>query len=222
LRPALAIRAAVVTVAGALVALGTGALRPDDRHPDVVPEVDTVRATARALRATPRVYAPDFALGIVVGYAFADGEIAGGTYTYDQGGEGLGDQFRAAIIDAGGTVQPRGAYAARSQGLPDLGLVHHGPLTARILTGSENLRRGVLTGIIQCEGGIDGLVWDNPSRPVSQSVVDLLATFGISAELRGRSFFSVYVGPPDFPFFQALPVAVKDRVPGSPPPAPPA
>ena len=163
----------------------------------------------------PRLYSHDLALGIVIGYAYSDGSIEHGTYLYDKGGEGLADQFRAAILDAGGTVSPMGEFAAKSIGLPDLGLETHGPLTAAVLQGSADLRMGVLTGMVQCEGDPKGLVWDSPIRSTAESVVALLATFGITAKLRGSSFFDVVVGPEAFPFFQSLPVAVRDRVPGT-------
>lgn len=177
--------------------------------------VDPVAATSKAARVLPRLYSQDLALGIVVGYAFSDGRIDRSIYTYDMGGEGLADQFRAAILDAGGAVAPLGEYAASSSGLPDLGLVTHGALPAAVLAGSADLRRGVLTAMVQCEGDPGGLVWDSPSRVASESVVALLATFGITARLRGSAFFDVVVGPQDFAFFQALPVAVRDRVPGT-------
>ena len=45
--------------------------RPDRRH----------RPGQRVL---PRLYSADLALGIVAGYAFADGQIDGGTYTYER------------------------------------------------------------------------------------------------------------------------------------------
>ncbi len=54
------------------------------------------------------------------------------------------------------------------------------------------------------------------SLPWSSARVTLLATFGIAAKLRGTAFFDVVVEPADFAFFQALPVAVRDRVPGTP------
>ena len=151
----------------------------------------------------------------MIGYAFSDGKIEHGVYTYDMGGEGLADQFRAAILDAGGSVAPLGEFAARSSGLPDLGLVTHGPLPPAVLQGSTDLRLGVLTAMVQCEGDASGLVWDSPIRSTAESVVGLLATFGITGELRGTTFFDVVVGPQDFAFFQALPVAVRDRVPGT-------
>jgi hypothetical protein len=206
-------------VALVLGVLGLAAIRPAPASPVPSPGVAAsadgpASARARAVRAFPRLYSRDLALGIVIGYAFADGKIAGGTYTYDQGGVGLGDQFRAGILDAGGVVVPHGQFAASSSGLPDLGMVTHGPLTAAVLQGSADLRRGVLTGIVQCEGSPAGLVWDNPSRQVSESVLALLATFGIAAKLRGTTFFDIVVGPESFAFFQSLPVAVHERVPG--------
>ena len=184
----------------------------------LVPEAAAIApATAgeAAGRVLPRLYSHDLALGIVIGYAYSDGSIERGTYLYDKGGEGLADQFRAAILDAGGTVSPMGEFAATSIGLPDLGLETHGPLTAAVLQGSADLRTGVLAGMVQCEGDPSGLVWDSPIRSTAESVVALLATFGITAKLRGSSFFDVVVGPEAFPFFQSLPVAVRDRVPGT-------
>jgi hypothetical protein len=178
-------------------------------------QVVPVAAHAPARRVVPRLYSADLALGIVAGYAMADGRIDGGVYTYEVGGEGLADQFRAAILDAGGTVVPRGDYAASSSGLRDLGLVTHGALGPQVLDGSADLRRGVITAVVQCEGDPQGLVWDGASRPAAESIVALLATFGVSAQLRGSQFFDVVVGPESFPFFQALPVAIRDRVPGS-------
>ena len=174
-----------------------------------------VAAAAKAQRVLPRLYPADLALGIVAGYAFADGEIHGGTYTYEMGGDGLADQFRAAILDAGGTVVPRGEYGASSSGLRDLGLSTHGALTSTVLNGSADLRRGIITAVIQCEGDPSGLVWDGPSRPAAESVVTLLASLGVTARLRGTQFFDVVVGPESFPFFQSLPVALRDRLPGS-------
>jgi hypothetical protein len=173
-----------------------------------------VAAAAKAQRVLPRLYTADLALGIVAGYAFADGQIQGGTYTYEMGGDGLADQFRAAILDAGGTVVPRGEYGASSSGLRDLGLSTHGALSSTVLNGSADLRRGIITGIIQCEGDRSGLVWDGPSRPAAESMVTLLASLGVTARLRGTQFFDVVVGPESFPFFQSLPVALRDRLPG--------
>jgi hypothetical protein len=174
-----------------------------------------VAAGAKAPRVLPRLYTADLALGIVAGYAFADGQIQGGTYTYEMGGDGLADQFRAAILDAGGTVVPRGEYGASSSGLRDLGLSTHGALMSGVLNGPADLRRGVITGIIQCEGDPTGLVWDGPSRPAAESVVTLLASLGVTARVRGTQFFDVVVGPESFPFFQSLPVALRERLPGS-------
>lgn len=220
-RPRAIRRLGVAMLATALVAVGLGLLHvshatapPGAMHP--VAGVDPVAATSKAGRVLPRLYSRDLALGIVIGYAFSDGRIDRGVYTYDVGGEGLADQFRAAILDAGGTVTPFGEFAASSNGLTDLGLVTHGALSAAVLGGSADLRRGVLTAMVQCEGDPAGLVWDSPSRAASESVVALLATFGIAAKLRGTAFFDVVVEPADFAFFQALPVAVRDRVPGTP------
>ena len=206
--------AALLVGALALKVAGSDRGPDTERRTDVVSAVGPATARARPSRAFPRLYSRDLALGIVIGYSFSDGKIVSGAYTYDQGGEGLGDQFRAAILDAGGKVQAHGALAATSTGLADLGMVTHGALSAAVLQGSADLRRGVLTAMVQCEGSPDGLVWDNPSRAASESVVALLATFGITAKLRGTTFFDVVVGPEAFAFFQSLPVALPDRVPG--------
>ncbi len=198
-----------------LLALFTSAARTRTSAATRFEAAGDVVAGRAASRVLPRAYSRDLALGIVIGYAFADGEIQGGRYTYEQGGDGLADQFRAAILDAGGTVVPKGFYGASSAGLGDVGMVTHGPLTNAVLQGSADLRLGVLTAMVQCEGDPRGLVWDNPSRATAQSVVALLATFGIVGRIQGSNFFDVTVGPEAFAFFQALPVAVPDRVPGA-------
>ncbi len=137
-------RAAGTAVALALVAALAIATSRDRAGSAVAVAVDVhvaaaqiapVDAAAKAQRVLPRLYSADLALGIVAGYAFADGQIAGGTYTYDMGGDGLADQFRGAILDAGGTVVPHGSHGASSSGLRDLGLSTHGALTRPCSTG---------------------------------------------------------------------------------------
>jgi hypothetical protein len=203
---------ATVVAVGPLSAAGSASSRQAARAAEAL---GPAQASAQATHAFPRVYSRDFALGLVVGYAFSDGRINGGTYAYDQGGDGLADQFRAGILDAGGRVVPNGMYAATSSGLPDVGMVTHGPLSSTVLNGSQDLRLGVVTAMVQCEGDPAGLVWDNPSRATAESVVTLLASLGVASHVRGTSFFDVVVGPESFPFFQSLPVAVRDRVPGT-------
>ena len=92
---------------GALALTAAGSDRGPDagrRTEDVASAAGPATARARASRALPRLYSRDLALGIVIGYSFSDGRIVKGTYPYEQGGEGLGDQFRAAILDAGGLL----------------------------------------------------------------------------------------------------------------------
>src|SRR5262245_28020368 len=169
--------------------------------------------SARASADTDERYSTDLALGLVAGHAWADGWIEDGVYHY-RGPDPLRRQFREAAEAAGGRWRAAG-QATRVVGLDDLGLVTHGSLTNQVLTGSRNLRLGVIVGMVQCEGSNDGLVWDNPTRATAESVVRLFATVGIEAHIRGDRFFRVYVEQHDFDFFRTLPFASRARVPGA-------